>query len=242
MSGPELQKTVGRPSTARADDKEQVRSFTSWKLDLLANAAADSAIQPYDFRVLFTIARHVNAESGRTKLSDDTIADETVSTRRNVMRARKRLKRAGWLQWKRTRSANVYGLRADRVNDVMDTRLLNREARQERRAEGLNSRQAVTPTSHLKPSDVTSRSLLDVSSASLLDVTPTSPIHLGRYTGLSTPSEERGHSQKELLEGQQPLTDGKKSWTAPSGVLIEMRAPTAPTITSVDGSRGLRSS
>ena len=115
-----------------------IQSFTSQKLDWLKCCCFDRRLQPYDFRVSYAIAQHINAETGSTMLSDQTIADETGGrTTRCVRRSRVRLRDAGWLTWKRTSSANVYRMKFDRFEEVRDfareLRELRRESRERQR-------------------------------------------------------------------------------------------------------------
>jgi hypothetical protein len=173
--------------TGQDAETAELRTFTGEKLDILTHAASDVAIQPYDFRVLFVVAQHLNRNSRVARLSDDTIADETVGSRRNVIRARLRLRKAGWLTWRSTRGANEYSLSASRFNEVSDTLIINREVRQEKRRKGLLTRRAVTPVSQERLAGVTPVSQHDVPAVSLRGVPPVSPVHLSSNTLSQTP-------------------------------------------------------
>jgi hypothetical protein len=115
-------------------DQASISTFTGTKIDWLKCIAFDRKVQPYDFRVAFVIAQHLNIRTGTTMLSDETIAAESggVSTR-HVRRARDRLRKAGWLTWHNTSTANVYRPDYARMNHVLDAMILAAEARREKR-------------------------------------------------------------------------------------------------------------
>jgi len=115
-------------------DGKDAQSFTSKKLDWLKCCCFDRRLHAYDFNVAYAIAQHINAKTGTTMLSDETIADETGgSTTRRVRRSRARLQDAGWLTWRRTRSANVYRLNYDQIDPMLDLFIAMRDARRENR-------------------------------------------------------------------------------------------------------------
>jgi hypothetical protein len=86
--------SVRRDRTAEADQR---RSFTGDKLDWMTALSADPRLDARAFEVGFCIAQHVNAQSGRAILSDDTISDKTGIPKRWVLRARQSLRDAGWI-------------------------------------------------------------------------------------------------------------------------------------------------
>jgi hypothetical protein len=129
--------SIIQPTTtaAQADNDSErttLSTFTGTKLDWLKGVAFDRRLQPYDFKVAFVIAQHLNQRTGSTMLSDEIIADESAGGSRNVRRSRLRLHEAGWLTWHHTRTANVYRPDFSQMNDVLDTITLSREARRER--------------------------------------------------------------------------------------------------------------
>jgi hypothetical protein len=118
-------KQFGRPTT-----------FTGGKLDWLKCVAFDPRLKPYpyDFKVAFQIAQHVNERTGHAIVSDEAIAEKTGGgSVRNVWNARHRLRDTGWLTWRRTRTASVYSLNYDKVNGVLDMITVSSEARREKR-------------------------------------------------------------------------------------------------------------
>src|SRR5215469_15965431 len=77
----------------------------------------------------------INEQTRDWKLSDETIAAlmGRPGAIRSVKRARKRLRDAGWIGWKRTRDANVYFLRHENMWAATDEIMKGRMARKERR-------------------------------------------------------------------------------------------------------------
>lgn len=115
-------------------DEKSIQSFTSKKLDWMKCCCFDRQLQAHDFAVAFVIAQHINARTGITMLSDETIAMESGGrSERSIRRSRVRLRDAGWLDWKRTRSANVYRLNHHKVNQMLDLLIAMRDARKEKR-------------------------------------------------------------------------------------------------------------
>ena len=114
-----------------AADADQ-RMFTGSKLDWMTALSADPFMDARAFEVGFCIAQHVNAQSGLAILSDNTIGDKTGIPKRWVLRARLTLREAGWINWRRTKTANVYWTLGDRINAVTDHQIILREKRTER--------------------------------------------------------------------------------------------------------------
>lgn len=194
-------------STLCPSVKDEVRTFTGTKLDTLNLACADSAIQSFDFRILFAIAKHLNVKSGVAHVSDQTIADEAASSRRNVIRGRKRLKQRGWLSWRRTRGANVYWLVRTRENEILDNLISYKEDRQKQRENGLNNRRRVPRLSQEKPTVVTVRSPQEAPTGAPQAVTASSPKHLLSNTESPTPFSEGLHPETAIVEGPDSMPD-----------------------------------
>jgi hypothetical protein len=107
-----------------------VQTFTSQKLDWLKCCCFDRRLLPHDFRVAYAIAQHINSRTGKTILSAETIAEESgAGSTRSVQRSRDRLRDAGWLVWTRTTSANIYRLKYDQVDQMLDLLIATRDAR-----------------------------------------------------------------------------------------------------------------
>ena len=133
--------------TGAADER---RTFTSEKLDWLVALSGDPRLDARSVEVGFCIVQHVNAKSGLAILSDDTIRDKTGIPKRWVQRARKKLREADWINWRRTRSANVYWTLPTRVNIVTDYLLILREQRKERQAQIKKAQQEAPPAAYLR--------------------------------------------------------------------------------------------
>jgi hypothetical protein len=166
-----------------------VKEFTSRKLDWLKCCSFDRLLEPLDFKVGFVIIQHVNAKKGTAILSDETIADKTGGgSVRNVSRARCRLRDAGWLTWKRTRTANVYTPVFDKVSGTLDAITKSSDARRERRQE----RRLFAPEPRSPDrTPVSYLNLPDQTPMSVLDRTPVSDKHL-RGNTLKTRSGQGG--------------------------------------------------
>jgi len=82
----------------------------------------DRRVNDHAYRVLAVIGDHLNEKTGRTILSDKTIAFEAGgSGSRTARRARNLLMETGWLKWHRTRTANIYEPDFSRVNATLAT-------------------------------------------------------------------------------------------------------------------------
>jgi hypothetical protein len=165
------------------DTKEvRQRSFTGDKLDWMTALMADTSIASDAKVVGFCIAQHINAETGLAILSDDTIADKTGISKREVLRARMDLRSASWINWKRTGSANVYWTLGDPIQAIMMRQQSLKKVRDGKRQARAHGRSDVTALAHLKARDVTTLAHLppsktttkprDVTATSHHDVTP----------------------------------------------------------------------
>ena|SRR5271156_5141976 len=95
-------------------------TFTGRKLDWLKCVRFDRRVNDHAYRVLAVIGDHLNEKTGRTILSDKTIAFEAGgSGSRTARRARNLLMETGWLKWHRTRTANIYEPDFSRVNATL---------------------------------------------------------------------------------------------------------------------------
>jgi hypothetical protein len=136
--------------------KRQTATFTSRKMDWLNALNFDRRRHPLDVTVALAIASHLNEESGTAWPSDETIACEAggISTR-SVKYARQRLRKAGWLTWKRrARDTNKYWLLIDKVEATLATRKAQADSRRELRhwLSGPLCEQTLTPSTTTSPS------------------------------------------------------------------------------------------
>lgn len=95
-------------------------TFTGRRLDLLRALRFDRTVDDYAKLVMHIIVDHLNEKTETAFLSDDKIAFETGSGwSRKVGRARRKLREAGWLSWKHTRTANVYTINWAKADDIL---------------------------------------------------------------------------------------------------------------------------
>ena len=129
---------------ADTSDNDQMRTFTSRKLDWINGISIDPEMTSHDLHVAFEIARCLSAQTGHAIIADDTIAKATKTTRGYVLKARKRLQARGWLDWRPTRTANLYFCKDGMVDAMIDLRTDLRNQRDEARFERLPSRRIAT--------------------------------------------------------------------------------------------------
>jgi hypothetical protein len=162
---------MGQPSAGAGSmtkrDPVADKSWTSRKLDWMDAVAADPRVPALAFEVGFIIAQAINARTEIAFVSDDTIADRTGCKRRAVHSARNLLRECGWIEWKRTRTANEYRLRFEKINLVLDMQTVKRDQRAERRQKRRDLRATkagsdVHGEAHLKSPDVHGETHLDV--------------------------------------------------------------------------------
>jgi hypothetical protein len=91
------------------------RIATGEKFDWIDAVMADHRIDARAKVVAFCMVRHINRETGFALVSDAVIRDETGIPWRGVVRARNRLRAAGWIRWRRTGRANVYAILAEEI-------------------------------------------------------------------------------------------------------------------------------
>ena len=106
---------------------------TSQKLDWLDAVMADQGIDARAKVVAFCLMQHVNRNIGSAFVSDQTIVDKTGIPMTWVIRARKELRSAGWITWKRTRTASVYSTLTDPMASIAKRQLELKLARESRR-------------------------------------------------------------------------------------------------------------
>jgi hypothetical protein len=195
--------------------------------------SADPRLDARAFEVGFTIAQHVNKESGIAILSDETICDKTGIPGRWIRRARADLRICGWIDWKRTKTANIYWTRGEQINAVMDHQILLKECREEKRAKLRTARQVRPPVADLNNQDrppvadltvpdrppVANRDRPPVANR---DRPPVADIHLSDYTLVDTPSQVLSSSEGFSEEEQH------REARHPSGAVASDAAETRP--------------
>ncbi|WP_316195364.1 MULTISPECIES: hypothetical protein [unclassified Bradyrhizobium] len=166
------------------------RTYTGAKLDWMTALSADPGLDARAFEVGFCIVQHVNARTGCAMLSDDTISDKTCIPKRWVLRARGSLRDAGWIDWRRTKSANIYWTLGDRINAVTDHQTILKEKRTERQTKATKARQETPPAAYLKSQVTPPLTRLETPRGAYQETPPMANIHLSDYTISITPSEE----------------------------------------------------
>jgi hypothetical protein len=194
---------VQRDQNSEADQR---RSFTGEKLDWMTALSADPRVDARAFEVGFCIAQHVNAESRLAIVSDDTISDKTGIPKRCVLRARRNLRDAGWINWRRTRTANIYCCLPDRINAVTDQQIILKEKRTERQTRARKARLEAPPLAHLKYREKPPVAHPDGPPVAEQETPPVANIHRSSYTLSVTPSKEVQHSV-EVVDRGQPSQD-----------------------------------
>ncbi len=187
--------------TDDAENKKR-RSFTSEKLDWISALGGDPRINPRAFKIGVFIAQHVSMKTGVAILSDEVLTDKTNIPRSWVIRARKLLRETRWIDWKRTKTANIYWTSGENINRVLDLLAVRKDDRESARAERRSRRSAVPRVKHLNGQDVPGVKQQDVPPVELRDVPPVGHIHLSTYTLEVTP-EERGLGGKEEEEEEE---------------------------------------
>jgi hypothetical protein len=92
------------------EEKTLKRHFGTWKLDLLHAINSDPHLQPSDVAVALALVKHLSVKTFSAWPSQETLAEITHMSVRNVDKCLKRLRHAGWLQWARgnMQKSNVY--------------------------------------------------------------------------------------------------------------------------------------
>ena len=119
--------------TEATDQAGHNKTATSRKLDWLNALLVDPFLKSYAFKVGFCIMQHVNAQTWKAMVSDETIADKTSLSRRHVRNGRELMRDRGWIKWRRTRTANIYTPLDTNLNSLTDLLTTRRDARDDRR-------------------------------------------------------------------------------------------------------------
>jgi hypothetical protein len=112
--------------------------FTSWKLDILDGMMSDPRVKDSDFRIAFRVMQSVNCDTRIGIISDLTLCDEVPSTDRfRCNDTRKRLSKLGWwtVEVGHGGKASRYHFSIANRDAVLDQRLIDKEARDQVRAE-----------------------------------------------------------------------------------------------------------
>jgi hypothetical protein len=119
----------------QASPSSDQKIATSEKLDWLDAVIADHRLDARAKVIAYCIRQHVNRDTGIAFVSDATITDKTGVPNRWVRRARNDLRAANWIDWKRTRTANVYSTSTEPMAAIAEQQRTLKEARDTRRRE-----------------------------------------------------------------------------------------------------------
>jgi hypothetical protein len=122
-------------------------NFTSAKLNWLKAIRFDRRVSDFDHRVMSGLAEHINQRTGLAYVSDDILAIEIGSRRREtVARSRLKMRRLGYITWTRTRDANLYRINQEKVAATLE---MMKRLKQEHRRCVLARTSDVTVESHI---------------------------------------------------------------------------------------------
>jgi hypothetical protein len=176
-------------------------TFTTKKLDWLACVNFDRRLKqfPTVFKVAYVIANQVDGSGNTALISDAAIADKAGGiSERQVGRSRKLVRDTGWLDWRRTYSANVYSLLSEHISGALDAITASNEERKERRRKRRSDWKRHHLTSRSTPKSTSSHrtyksdsKVCDRTYKSEGDQTYKSDIHVREFTlGLSRQEQE----------------------------------------------------
>lgn len=105
-----------------SDDPEQLRGFTSWKMDILNAMSVDTGVTDLDFRVAFRIMQHVNSVSRIAWPSVARLSAQLGKSEDRIRAATRRLQQTAWIAKgrKSQKAPNEYSFLNDRVVDILD--------------------------------------------------------------------------------------------------------------------------
>jgi predicted transcriptional regulator len=161
--------------------EEEIRSFTSWKLDVLDAISCDTDLYDIDVRVAFRLMQHVNARTRDAHPSIERLASQMGVSRDTVMRSLTRMcDPDGGRHWvDRTRGGRTqpyfYTFSTSRLNAVIDGKLDREERAREASQDKKRRRLEVAP---VQPREVAYDASFEVAYDKVLEVAPVQPKHL----------------------------------------------------------------
>ena len=120
------------PNFDAIESEDEVKKFTSWKLDLLDAIASDPTVPAGAFRVAFIVAQHLSKKSLVAFPGQQTIADMAGLKIRQVRTHLSALAEKGWLNIRRGRH-NTYAFNINRLGMILDYQADLRDRRLEER-------------------------------------------------------------------------------------------------------------
>jgi hypothetical protein len=178
------------------DDAEQLRSFTSWKLDLINCMSIDPRLKPSDVRLAIILLRHLNSLNGQCNPSEATLAQQMKASLRTVENCKSSLESAGWLSWRRTQKSNWYEFHDTHVSVMLDYLLSMQEANREKQLETQTRKQLRIGNDDTRNKlRISNRNPLRVSNRSQLRTNTSSEHHKG------TPEDSEGIEKRGMDRG-----------------------------------------
>jgi hypothetical protein len=123
-----------RPKLVSSVDREETRTFTSWKLDLLAAMLSDRRVRDKHFRIAARVLEAVNQKTRLAIIGDAVLIDEVPGTDRfQCNDARKHLEDLDYWTVERGHGgkASRYRFFDVNVDRIFDQRTLARDKRNE---------------------------------------------------------------------------------------------------------------
>ncbi|MDJ1632508.1 helix-turn-helix domain-containing protein [Rhizobium rhizogenes] len=161
--------------------EEEVKSFTSWKLDILDAISCDMALQDIDVRVAFRLMQHINARTRDAHPSLERIAAQVGVSRDTVMRSLTRMcDPEGGRHWiSRSRADRTqpytYAFITVRLTAVVDGKIDREDRAREVAMEKKRKRFEVAA---VQPREVANDTGVEVANGEVFEVAAVQPKHL----------------------------------------------------------------
>lgn len=179
----------------------EVKSFTSWKLDILDAMSCDTALEAIDKVVAFRVMQHINAKSRDANPSLTRIAAQMGVHRDTVKRSLDRLcdPRGGkhWMNRNRSSRTEAYSYEfvTNRMNLVIDGKIAREDKAKEEAAEKKRNRLEVARKQPREVAGVRSHEVAPVHSGEVAGVHPK---HLLNNHLIKTPSDSCSEGSESL--------------------------------------------
>ncbi len=191
----------------------EVKSFTSWKLDILDAMSCDTALEAIDKCVAFRVMQHINMRTRDANPSLARIAAQLGVHRDTVRRSVDRLcdPKGGRLWMTRSRSSRTesysYQFLSDRLNIVLDAKIEREERAKEKAKEKKQNRLEVA---HKQPREVAAVRSHEVAHVQSGEVAGVQPKHLQYNHLIETPSISCSEGSESLYgDSDQSSADGR---------------------------------
>jgi hypothetical protein len=135
----------GRPQWSKA--------FPTWKFKAIAAMGSDARLLASDFRIGVALLQHLGSAAGPVFPSQETLAELTHMTPRNVHNCLERLRVAGWIRWVRgnRQLANDYEFDVEAIDEQIKRAKADERERKSRRAGRRKARSDMKPVSSQNP-------------------------------------------------------------------------------------------